>query len=80
MLLITYLTQLNESQTPFTVNWSMGQTENCVSEINEIDTFYQVLIRTPTGFIIPLVDLISISFITDNLTATVNKDGTVATQ
>ena len=79
-MLLSYLVQLNESQTPFTVNWTMGQAPDCVSEVNELDTTYQVLIRTPTQYVIPLMDLISITFTIDGVTTTVYKDGTVETQ
>ncbi len=78
-MLISYLVELNESQTPFIASWSMGDTAECVSEINELDTHYQVLIRTPTQFVIPLLDLTSITFTLDDVTMNVTKDGVVST-
>lgn len=76
-MLLDYLVQLNESQTPFIVTWTMGEAPDCVSEVNELETTYQVLIRTPTQYVIPLINLISITFTIDGVTATVLKDGTV---
>ena len=77
-MLLDYLVELNESQTPFTVKWTMGETPECVSEVNEITDFYQVLIRTPTQYVIPLINLMSITFTIDGVTTTVFKDGTVS--
>lgn len=76
-MLLDYLVQLNESGTPFSVKWTMGDTPDCVCEVNEIDTFYQVLVRTPTQYVMPLINLISITFTIDGVTTTVLKDGTV---
>lgn len=77
-MLLSYLVQLNEGQTPFIATWTMGDTSDCVCEVNEMDTHYQVLIRTPTQFIIPLLDLASITFTIGDVTKNVTKEGVVS--